>query len=253
MSDIKDKKDYAVYNPETGKLIKVFDKLKDAATEYNVRNGGTIPTTAKFNNQHSGKYKSIGGVIWFSSTNGEDFPKSIIGSGVKLKRKTKTKSEKNTEIAQYALSGLLVNVWDDNSRDISNAMSINYMSVVDAVNGKKKFAGGYFWKRFPKGESPDEIEEKMERHVITFSKRQLTGFPIMKYSNGRDIKRYQSVMDAIIDSNMAPTKILNSLELNMDDDNGNQWKWIERPNFIKHTIKEYYIGKSVKFNRPILT
>ena len=60
-------------------------------------------------------------------------------------------------------------------------------------------------------------------------------------------------MDAIIDSNMAPTKILNSLELNMDDDNGNQWKWIERPNFIKHTIKEYYIGKSVKFNRPILT
>jgi group I intron endonuclease len=253
MSDIQDKKDYAVYNPETGKLIKVFDKLKDAAKEYNVRNGGTIPTTAKFNNQHSGKYKSIGGVIWLSSTNGEDFPKSITGTGKKLKRKSSTKTVKNSEIAQYALSGLLVNVWDDSPRDISNAMSINYMSVVDAINGKKKIAGGYFWKRFPKGESPDEIEEKMERHVITFSKRQLTGFPIMKYSNGRDIKRYQSVMDAIIDSNMAPTKILNSLELNIDDDNGNQWKWIERPNFIKHTIKEYYIGKSIKFSRPILT
>ena len=81
---------------------------------------------------------------------------------------------------------------------------------------QKKFAGGYFWKRFPKGESPDEIEEKMERHVITFSKRQLTGFPIMKYSDGRDIQRYRSVMDAILDSNMAPTKILNSLELNMN-------------------------------------
>ena len=254
MSDIQDKKDYAVYDPETGKLIKVFDKLKDASSEYDIRNAGWIPTVAKVNNEHSGKYKVLQGYVWLSSTNGEKFPESIVPIGKKISKKSKTKKiNDKSEIAQYALSGLLVNVWDDNPRDISNKMSINYGSILDTIKGKKKIAGGYFWKRFPKGESPDEIEEKMEKHLITFSKRQLTGFPIMKYHDGREIKRYSSVMDAILDSNMAPTKILNSLELNMDDDNGNQWKWIERPNFIKHTIKEYYIGKSVKFNRPILT
>lgn len=31
MSDIQDKKDYPAYNPETGELIKVFNKLVDAS------------------------------------------------------------------------------------------------------------------------------------------------------------------------------------------------------------------------------
>jgi group I intron endonuclease len=246
LSDATDKKDYGAYDPETGKLLKKFDKLRDAIEHYKIRNGGTVPTTAKFNNQHTGKYKSVGGVIWLSTTNGGDLPSSIVGSGRKLRRRPQPKLERDTEIAQYSLAGLLVNVWEDNPRDIANVMSIPYTSMLNTLKGKNKTTGGFFWKRFPKGQSPDEIDEKMEKHVITFSKRQLTNFPIMKLVQGREAKRYQSVMDAILDSNMAPTKILNSLELNMDDDNGNKWKWIQRPNFIKHTVKEYYWKKSKK-------
>jgi len=252
LSDSLDKKDYAAYDPETGVFIERFDKIGDAATKYQVRNPGTIPTSAKFNNQHSGKYKSVGGVIWLSTIEGGNFPESIVGSGKKLKRRPQPKKEKNTEIAQYAYSGLLVNVWDDTPRDIANTMSLPYGSILDTLKGKRKVAGGYFWKRFPKGESPDEIEEKMEKHVITFSKRQLTNFPVMKIVGGREARRYMSVMDAIIDSDMAPTKILNSLELGLKDDNGNEWKWVQRPNFIQHTIKEYFF-KSTKHSRPILT
>lgn len=252
LSDSLDKKDYAAYDPETGVFIERFDKIGEAATKYQVRNPGTIPTSAKFNNQHSGKYKSVGGVIWLSTIEGGNFPESIVGSGKKLKRRPQPKKEKNTEIAQYAYSGLLVNVWDDTPRDIANTMSLPYGSILDTLKGKRKVAGGYFWKRFPKGESPDEIEEKMEKHVITFSKRQLTNFPVMKIVGGREARRYMSVMDAIIDSDMAPTKILNSLELGLKDDNGNEWKWVQRPNFIQHTIKEYFF-KSTKHSRPILT
>jgi group I intron endonuclease len=254
MSDKMDKKNYAVYNPEDGKLIEIIDKLKDAAKKYGIRNSGWIPTTAKSNNLHSGKYKVLQGYVWLSAPNGESFPKSILPVGKKfVKKNLGEKPKRATEIAQYALSGLLVDIWADNPRDISNSLSLPYKSLLDALKDERKITGGYFWRRFPIGSSPDEIEEKMEKHVITFSKRQLTSFPIVKIVQGREVKRYASVIDAVIDSNLAPTKILDSLEMGKEDDSGNSWKWVQRPNYIRHTIKEYFRTKSGKVFGPIST
>ena len=244
MSDSMDKTDYGKYDPETGDLIKIYNKLSTAAEENNIRNSGTIPTTAKFNKNEDGKYKSVNGFIWLSSPNGAELPTSIVPTGKKLKRKIITKKQEyTTELAQYAMSGLLINIWDEPPRDVANKLSIPYKSMLDVLNGKKKIAGGYFWKRFPIGTSPDEIEDKMEKHVITFSKRQLTTYPIYKIVSGREVMRYSSVIDAIIDNNLAPTEILNSLELGKVDSNGASWKWIERPNYIRHEIVENKILK----------
>lgn len=248
MVELMDKKDYAVYDPKTGKLIQVFDKLRDAAREYGINqsHSGMIPTAAKKNNLHSGKYTVLKGYVWLSSENGKEFPESILPVGKKFVERRGKKQKRNTEISQYALSGLWVNSFEDNPSDISEKMTINYKSLMDSLKDPRKIAGGYFWRRFPIGQSPDEIEEKMEKHVITFSKRQLTNFPILKLIAGREVRRYPSVLDAILDSNVSPTQILNSLELNQTDDNGSDWKWITRPNYIRHDIKEYWIGRSIK-------
>ena len=161
-----------------------------------------------------------------------------------VKSKSQSRPRENTEVGQYALSGLLVKVWEDSPRDIALSMSLPYNSIVNSIDGKKKVTGGYFWKRFPKGEVPDEIEEKMEKHVITFSKRQLTTYPIMLYKKDTEVMKYPSVMDAILDQNVAPTEILNSLELGRDDSRGYNWKWVERPSYIRHSlVQESFIKR----------
>ena len=238
MSDSKDKTNYGKYDPETGDLVKVYQKLSDAAEENDVRNPGTIPTVAKYNKNEDGKYRAVAGFIWLSVPNGVELPLSIVPTGKKIRKKIiKKKKEYTTELAQYTLSGFLVHVWDEPPRDISNKLSIPYKTLIDSLKQKKKIAGGYFWRRFPIGTSPDEIDEKMETHVITFSKRQLSSYPIHKIVNGREVMRYQSVIDAIIDSNLSPTDILNSLEMGLPDSKGASWVWIERPNYIKHELK----------------
>ena len=239
LSNSLDRTNYAKYDPTTGDLVQVYEKLRDAAQENGVRNAGTIPTAAKFNNQNTGKYKSVAGYIWLSGPQKHEFATSITPGNRKLKkRNVSPRVRTDTEIGQFALSGLLIKVWEDSLRDIAAQMSLPYKSILDAVNGRRKIAGGYFWKRFPKDQTPDEIEEKMEKHVITFSKRQLTTYPILMLKKDKEIKKYQSVMDAIIDQNALPTDILNSLELGKDDSKGYNWKWIERPNYIRHTLSE---------------
>lgn len=238
MSDSKDRTNYGKYDPETGDLLKVYEKLSDAAEENGIRNSGTIPTVAKFNKNEDGQYRAVAGFIWLSVPNGVELPLSIVPTGKKLRKKIiQKKKEYSTELAQYALSGLLVNIWDEPPRDVANKLSIPYKTLLYALKQNKKIAGGYFWRRNPIGTSPDEIDEKMEKHIITFSKRQLSSYPIYKIVNGREVMRYPSVIDAIIDSNLSPTDILNSLELGKPDSRGSQWEWIERPNYIKHELE----------------
>ena len=55
---------------------------------------------------------------------------------------------------------------------------------------------------------------------------------------GKEVMRYASVLDAILDSNIAPTQILNSLEFGTLDDKGSRWKWVQRPQYIKHDLVE---------------
>lgn len=243
LSKSLDRKDYAKYDPSTGELLKIYDKLKVAAKENAIRNPGTIPTTAKFNNEHSGKYKTLAGFVWLSAVNDEEFPHKITPLKRKVVRRTQRKQkEYSTELAQYALTGLLVRIWDEPPRDVANEIGIPYSSLLRALRGDQKIVGGYFWRRFPKGKSPDQIKDKIENHVIKLSKRQLTTFPIFKIVNGREVMKYPSVMDAVIDSNVAPTKILNSLELGIPDDNEVVWKWLSRPSNIRHSVSEGLLG-----------
>ena len=243
LSNSLDRKDYAKYDPSTGDLVQIYDKLKVAAKENNVRNPGTIPTTAKFNNQHSGKYKTVSGFVWLSAVNDEEFPHKITPLKRTINRRIQTKSrEYNTELAQYALTGLLVKIWNEPPRDVANSLNIPYPSLLSALRGDRKVISGYFWRRYPKGMSPDQIEDKIENHVIKLSKRQITTFPIFKIVNGREVMKYPSVMDAVIDSNLAPTQILNSLELGMPDNNEVEWRWVRRPSKIIHSISEGLLG-----------
>jgi group I intron endonuclease len=235
-SETMEKTDYAKYDPNTGELIQVYDKLTPAARENGIRNSSYIRYSNTFediDNNRGSVYKLVGDYIWISGPEGYDFPKKI-----KIKKivASKTKERKyNTEIAQYALSGLLVHIWDEPPADVAMKMSIPYPSLLKSLKGEQRVVSGYFWRRFPKGQSPDEIDDKLENHVIKLSKRQLTDYPIFKYVSGKQVMKYQSVMDAILDSNLAPTQILNSLELGTADKNGSDWKWINRPTHIKHS------------------
>lgn len=238
LSDSLDKTNYAKYDPSTGDLVMVYDKLSDAAKENGIRNPGTIPTTAKFNNLMSGKYKSNGGFVWLSGSNDFVFPEKLELPKMRgFKPKEIKKKIYNTELAQYTLSGTLVQVWDEPPRDVANQLSIPYMSMLQALKDPRRIASGYFWRRFPIGESPDFIEESMTTHVIQFSRRQLTTYPITKIVEDMEVARYTSVLDAVLDSNLKPTEILNSLELGKPDSTGASWEWVVRPSRIRHSIK----------------
>lgn len=245
LSDSLDNTDYGVYDPITGQLLKIYDKLKNAAQENSIRNSGTIPTTAKFNKEklNDGNYKTINGYVWLSRRNNESFPDKIKPLNRKV-RKVEKRTEKvyNTEIGQFALTGLLVNVWNEPPRDVANSAGVPYSSLLKVLRGDQKILSGYFWRRFPKGQVPDRIEDMLEDHVIKLSKRQLTTYPILKYVDGREIMRYPSVMDAVIDSNNKPTKILDSLAFGSKDEKGVEWKWVNKPIEVKSSVSEGLLG-----------
>lgn len=234
----RDKTNYGKYDPESGKLLMVYDRLIDAANENSIRNPGTIPTTAKFNNQLTGRFKANGGFIWLSAPNDYVFPEIISVPKMRgYKPKEIKKKEYETELAQYTLSGSLVQVWDEPPRDVANKLSIPYASMLRALKDSRRISSGYFWRRFPKGTSPDHIDESMTTHVITFSRRQLTNYPITKIIDDYEVARFSSVLDAVMDSNLKPTEILNSLELGKLDSHGAKWEWVERPSHIRHSVK----------------
>lgn len=230
ISDKLDRTDYACYDPNTGDLVDTFDKLDPSWDT------GAIYRSAKYeNNDDDGVFKIVDGYIWKMGPENYEFPSKIDIVKTYGARKNKPR-QYNTEIAQYSLAGLLVHVWDEPPGPIAIKLGISYQSLIKALKGDRRAVGGYIWRRFDKGTSPDEISQKLDKHVITFSKRQLTKYPIFKYSEGKEIMRYPSVMDAILDSNLAPTEILNSLEFGNTDKNGHLWKWIVRPQKIKHDL-----------------
>ena len=236
-SETSEKVDYAKYSPLSGELLNVYDKITQAARENGVINSSYLRYSNSYediNNVTGSVFKQIGDYIWVSGPEGYDFPKKIKIKKV-VKQKTKTRTY-NTEIAQYALSGFLVHIWDEPPADVAMKMSISYPSLLKVLKGEQRVLSGFFWRRFPKGASPDEIEDKLQTHVIKFSKRQLTNFPILKFVEGKEVMRYSSVMDAIIDSNLAPTQVLDSLELGKTDKSGSDWKWVNRPTHIRHSV-----------------
>ena len=232
-----DRTDFAAYDPETGELYDVYDKLdKDL-------NRSAIYQAAKYgeNSNDNGTYKIVDGYIWLIGPEGHRFPEKIEIKKIQKTRQVKPRTY-NTEIAQYALSGLLVHIFDEPVADVARKMSISYPSLLKALKGDQRVASGYFWRRFPKGTSPDQIPDKLQNHVIKLSKRQLTSFPVLKFVNGKEVMKYPSALDAIVDSNVKPTQILDSLELGKPDKNNVEWKWVKRPTHIRHSVSEGLLG-----------
>ena len=236
-SESLDRTDFAAYDPITGELYDVYDKLDKNLDK------GAIYRAAKYgeNSNENGTYKIVDGYIWLMGPENHRFPEKINIKDTQVAKKRKPRNY-STEIAKYALSGLLVNVYDEPPRNVANQLNMSYPSLLKALRGDQRVVSGYFWRRFPKGTSPDQIDDKLENHVIKLSKRQITTYPIFKYVNDKEVMRYPSVMDAILDNNLAPTQILNSLELGKPDKNGFSWKWERRPSHIRHSVSEGLLG-----------
>lgn len=229
-----DKKDYGQYDPFTGELIKVWDKASDAEAALNVRSSHMRNSS----DWHfgKGKYaKTTGGFMWLVLDNGSEFPSKLTPLESKSKSYGKDislnptqrdqKSGEEFEISQYFLSGLLVKTWPNNQNYISKSTGISKSSVKRAIDGESRYAGGYQWKVFKKGTSPDKLSIVIKPSKITLSIRQIQTIPIVQFLEGKRIFTYGSVLEAIVDTDSKITDILRSLETQNEDSNGFVWKW----------------------------
>ena len=228
-SDSLDRLNYGQYDPFTGKLIKVWEKSADAERALNV-----VRTHMKYaSDWHKGEGKwgkTAGGFMWYILPNGDEFPEYITPLTGKTKnygqdRTHRKKFDETKEISQYYLSGVLVEVWDNDVNAISTKTGIPRPSIRRALTGQSRVAGGFQWRVFDKGTSPDTIESELVPKQIKLSKRQLMSIPVYKFLEDREIARYNNVLDAMLDSDVKPTEILSSIELGKEDSRGFTWKW----------------------------
>jgi group I intron endonuclease len=229
LSNKLDKKNYGQYNPTTGELIKIWDKGADLMSEL-----GIYSTHARYSSdwlKGNGKYgKTAGGFLWLVLDNEEEFPKKVtpVGGKGNYGRKKVGKSlskEDDNEIAQYSLSGLLIDVFPNNTREVERLTGIRASSVGNAIKEKTRVGSGYQWRVFPKGKSPDKIDSELIKSQLQFSKRELTTKPVIKTFDDRELFTYKSVVDAVLDSNSKPTDIMISIQNNTEDPDGFIWKW----------------------------
>jgi group I intron endonuclease len=238
LSTSLDRNNYGAYDPITGKLVKIYEKSKDlkainiwpghALKCSSWHTGGKTTTTG-------GKVypKTAGGFMWLVLGNGEVFPEFInpLGNrtsgnyGKKKAQNQITNFESDKEIAQYSLSGYLIDTFVNNMREVERLTGVSYSSIRLSILGKNRMGGGYQWRIFPKGESPDKIESEIVPSELKFSKRELTSKPVMKFLDDREIFTYKSIIDAVLDNNLKPTDILSSIETQSEDPKGFNWRW----------------------------
>lgn len=245
LSNAIDRLNYGQYDPLTGGLIKIWEKVADAQRELNV-----APSHVRnASNWHKGegKYnKTAGGFMWLILPNEEEFPEYITPLAGKTKnygqdRTHRRKYDDTKEISQYYLSGVLVEVWSNDIEEISNKTGIPKSSIRRALTGQIRVSGGFQWRVFPKGTSPDVIDSELVPKQIKLSKRQLMAIPVFKFLEDREIARYNNILDAMLDADVKPTEILSSIELGKEDSNGFTWKWdyaVDQTNVTNTNITE---------------
>jgi group I intron endonuclease len=238
LSDSLDKKNYGQYDPNTGKLIKIWDKSKD------LKDNGFWPAHVnKASCYHTGKQtvtsggkkycKTVKGYMWLVLDNGEKFPEFITPLGTResgnygktRKGKSMAQTFENDEISQYSLSGFLIDTYPHNLTQVAKTTGISIHSISNALKGKQRIGAGYQWRIFPKGQSPDKIDSELTQSQIQFSKRELTTKPVIKKMDDREIFIYKSVVDAVLDNNVKPTEIMLSIQDGSQDSNGFNWEW----------------------------
>ena len=232
LSDSLDTKNYGQYDPFTGKLIKIWDKAKDAEKELGVRSSHMLNAS----NWHKGegRYgKTAGGFMWLVLDNNENFPEYITPLSIKKTGnfgKSKLgqqiiNKQSGQEISQYSLSGFLIDTFPNNTREVERITGIRASSIGNAIKGKTRVGSGYQWRLFPIGESPDKIDSEIVRSEIQFSKRELTSKPVIKILDNREVFAYKSVIDAVLDNNLKPMDVIVSLQNGTEDPKGFNWKW----------------------------
>lgn len=83
--------------------------------------------------------KTIQGHI-FSRTYYIKYPSEL------LPKKTRINSGRVTPILQYDLDGNLIKEWNVSTHVISKTLKTSRGNMVQALNGKRKTAGGFIWK-----------------------------------------------------------------------------------------------------------
>lgn len=220
-SEQTDTYDYANYNKETGELVNIHTNVREAAKSVGGLSYEWVSRAADWLIGKS-KYatKTYKGFIWMKLPNGSQFPKKInvkvldnIQTPNQIKKQPRSKevtSEKqNYEISQYDFKGILQKTWPNNLRLIEREFKtffpndkITYNSIINNLKGKNFSAGGYFWKRFLLGGSPQTIPVMSEYIGYEFKKELMIGEPILMINKQGEVEsEFQSIYE--IPSNIA--------------------------------------------------
>ena len=116
-----------------GNLIKIWDSISDAARELNVN----ASSLAKCCNKVDDVCKTIGGYIW-----------RFFGDELTKEHIDRCNKRKNSRpIAQYALSGELVYVFE-NMTEAEFTTGVNHSNISACCNERRDKAGGFIWKYY---------------------------------------------------------------------------------------------------------
>lgn len=129
-----------------GNIIKIWDSIKDAEIELNIR--------------YHKKNKMCGGYQWQLYEEWLENPKKAVCH----------KHNITSTVKQYDLQGNLLNIWKS-SKDAAKGTNTSYSALSACLNGKGKTAGGFLWSydKCPKIEINNKYitpKKKVEQYTI---------------------------------------------------------------------------------------
>jgi group I intron endonuclease len=232
MSNSQDRYDYAAYSCSSGKLYKVFSKRSDIQGDMpSVTHIRHINHACNANDPfHTGKKYSDGvsyGFMWIKLPNDSNFPEKmkVLPGCKKKKRIVRKKKGDGNEIAQYTLFGNLVHVYPNIVTQVARELGTEYTLISNAIEGKSSSHMNFLWRIFPEGKSPNKIEGIRDNRKVTFTKNQITNLPITKKLDGKEVSRFNSVIETLLITDMKPTELFKCLNDGTEDNQGFSWSW----------------------------
>lgn len=235
MSDSNEIFNYASYSCISGKLLKIFTKRSDIQIEYpqikhvrHVNHACIANDPSHIGKKYSNGVHPVGMYMWIKLRKGVNFPEKmgILPGCNKKTRTTKKKVDKLKEIGQYTLSGNLIKVWPNVVTQIANELGTQYSLISNVINGKSTSHLNFLWRLNDVGKTPQKIDGLRGGKITTFSKQQVISLPIIKKLDGKEVSRFNSVIESLLVTDMKPTELFKSLNDGTIDPNGFQWSWV---------------------------
>lgn len=235
ISDSNDEFDYAAYSCSSGKLYKVFNKRSDIVAELpQIKHVRHINHACNANNpffkgkKYSSGVHPAGMFMWIKLPNGSNFPErmEILPGCLKKTRVVKKKKSDNKEIAQYTLSGNLVKVYPNVVTRVASELGTQYSLISNVIKGKSSSHLNFIWRLFEKGKSPSKIEGLRDNKIVTFNIKQISSLPVVKKLDNKEVSRFNSALEAILNTDMKPTELFGCLNDGVEDSNGFSWAWV---------------------------